>query len=66
MDSTTDDIAAWLALLRAPGVGSQTINRLLAAGRSPRQLLEHPPADLPTTLRDYLHAPDWPGVYCID
>lgn len=63
MDSATHDhIAAWLALLRAPGVGCQTLNPLLADGRTPRELIEQPPAALPATLRDYLRKPDWRGV----
>jgi DNA processing protein len=63
MDSTpSDEAAAWCALLRAPGVGCQTLNPLLAAGASASQLTERPPADLPGVLRDYLRSPDWRGA----
>ena len=64
MDSTlqNDETDAWCALLRAPGVGCQTLNPLLLAGNSARQLLEHPPPDIPPALRDYLRDPDWHGV----
>jgi len=63
MDSTpSDEIAAWCALLRAPAVGCQTLNPLLLDGSSARQLLEHPPASIPDTLRRYLHSPDLEGV----
>jgi DNA processing protein len=63
MDSALcDETAAWCALLRAPGIGCQTLNPLLAAGASARQLVENPPPSAPTALRDYLRAPDWAGV----
>ena len=63
MDSTpSDEIAAWCALLRAPAVGCQTLSPLLLDGSSARQLLEHPPASIPDTLRRYLHSPDLEGV----
>jgi DNA processing protein len=63
MDSTpSDEAAAWCALLRAPEVGCQTLNPLLAASTSARQLLEDPPPTAPAILRDYLRAPDWVGV----
>jgi len=63
MDSTpSDETAAWCALLRAPGVGCQTLNPLLLAGNSARQLLEHPPANVRDPLRSYLRNPDWKGV----
>ena len=63
MDSTTEDeVAAWLALLRAPGVGCQTLNPLIAAGQSPRDLIDRPPTGLPDALRRYLQQPDWAGV----
>ena len=63
MDSTpNDEAAAWCALLRAPGVGSQTLNPLLGAGRSARRLIESPPPNLGGRLRDYLRAPDWAGA----
>ena len=60
MESTpSDETAAWCALLRAPGVGCQTLNPLLAAGQSACDLLARPPAGVPPALRDYLRAPDW-------
>ena len=64
MDSTlqNDETAAWCALLRAPDVGCQTLNPLLLDGSSARQLLEHPPASIPDTLRRYLRSPDLEGV----
>lgn len=63
MDSTDDnETAAWLALLRAPGVGCQTINPLIAAGRSPRDLLTHPPDGLLRAAPAYFDAPDWAAV----
>jgi DNA processing protein len=63
MESTpADEAAAWCALLRAPGVGCQLLNALLADNMSAEQLLAHPPATIPAALRDYLRAPDWSGV----
>ena len=63
MDSTpTDETAAWCALLRAPGVGPQTLNPLLTSGGSARRLLQQPAAEIPVVLREYLRAPDWKGV----
>ena len=63
MDSAaTDETAAWCALLRAPGVGCQTLNPLLATGTPATQLIAHPPADLPNALRKYLRAPNWSAV----
>ncbi|MCB1923186.1 MAG: DNA-processing protein DprA [Gammaproteobacteria bacterium] len=63
MDSTpSDEIAAWCALLRAPGVGSQTLNPLLTSGRSARELIERPPRDVDGPLRDYLRNPDRAGA----
>jgi DNA processing protein len=63
MDSTaSDEAAALCALLRAPGIGCQTLNPLLIGGIPARQIVERPPADTPARLRDYLGAPDWPGA----
>jgi DNA processing protein len=63
MESTpSDETAAWCALLRAPGVGCQTLNPLFATHGEVRQLVQQPPAELPPVLRDYLRAPDWSGV----
>jgi DNA processing protein len=63
MESTpSDETAAWCALLRAPGVGSQTLNPLFETYGDLRQLVQQAPAELPPPLREYLRAPDWPGV----
>lgn len=67
MDSTpnaplNDETAAWCALLRAPGIGCQTLNPLLADGTAARSLLDRPPRGLPVALADYLRQPDWRGV----
>lgn len=63
MDSTpSDEAAAWCLLLRAPGVGSQTIRRLLAAAGPVTELVQRPPAKAPESLRDYLRRPDHAGV----
>ena len=53
MDSTpSDEAAAWCVLLRAPGVGCQTLNTLLVGGMPATQVLAQPPANLPVALRD--------------
>ena len=63
MDSTpSDEAAAWCVLLRAPGVGCQTLNPLLVGGMPATRLIAEPPATLPAALRDYLRSPDWPGA----
>lgn len=63
MESTASDkAAAWCALLRAPGIGCQTLNPLLADGHSPQSLLDKPPSTLPDALRNYLRAPDLAGA----
>jgi DNA processing protein len=64
MDSTLsdDETAAWCALLRAPGIGCQTLNPLLDEGRTARELIDGPPPGIPAPLRDYLRSPDWQGV----
>lgn len=63
MDSTpNDELAAWCVLLRAPGIGCQTLNPLLADGISARQLIEKPPSTLPPALREYLLEPDRDGA----
>ncbi len=63
MDSTaTEEAAAWCALLRAPGVGCQTLNPLLHDGIGAHELISHPPPTLDAPLRDYLRAPDWEGA----
>jgi DNA processing protein len=63
MDSTDiDNTAAWLALLRAPGLGCRTLNPLIAAGHSPLQLLNHPPEPLASVAGDYLAQPAWEAI----
>lgn len=63
MDSTpSDENAAWCALLRAPGVGSQTLNPLLSQGQSAIDLLERPASSVPESLRAYLREPDLSGA----
>jgi len=63
MDSTaSDEAAAWCLLLRAPGVGCQTLNPLLTTGTPARRIIEHPPAAAPAALRDYLRSPDHAGA----
>jgi len=63
MDSTpSDEATAWCLLLRAPGIGCQTLNPLLTAGAPARQIVDHPPTTAPPALRDYLRNPDWQGA----
>jgi DNA processing protein len=63
MESTpTDDNAAWCMLLRAPGVGCQTLNPLFENGRTATDILRTPPPGIPDRLRDYLRAPDRAGA----
>lgn len=63
MDSTpSDEAAAWCALLRAPGVGGQTLNPLVTGGLGATALMRRPPPGLPPALRDYLRDPDWAGA----
>ena len=63
MDSTAlEETIAWCLLLRAPGVGCQTLNPLLADGTPAREVVERPPAAAPAALRDYLRNPDRDGA----
>jgi DNA processing protein len=65
---TTPDVAPWLALLRAPGVGASTFQRLHALcpslhdlfGPNGQELGQQ--LDLPATLLTYLRKPDWRAV----
>lgn len=63
-----DDIAYWLALLRAPGIGPVRYRELLQRHASPRALFQRSPGTLaadrlipPETAR-YLANPDWAAV----
>lgn len=63
-----DEIAYWLALLRAPGVGPARFHDLLRHFPSPRAIFQAPPRELaaagriaPETVR-YLENPAWPDV----
>ncbi len=63
MESTfKEEAAAWCTLLRAPGIGCQTLNPLIAHAGSARALIAAPPADSPARLREYLRRPDQAGV----
>jgi DNA processing protein len=58
---------AWLALIRAPGIGPGTALRLLTRFGDPRALFQAGPeawtaAGVPQPLQQGLLAPDWPGV----
>ncbi len=54
-----EDLLAWLALMRLPGIGPATINPLLRKGFSVEELLRAPPAPLPEKTRRILREPDW-------
>ena len=61
------DIAYWLALLRAPGVGPATFRDVLHHYPAPRTLFEASAAQraklgLTRATLDYLSAPDWDSV----
>jgi DNA processing protein len=63
MDSTTSDrAAAWCALVRAPGIGGQTLKRLLELAGTPEELLRRPPAQLGSEQRAALRNPDRDGI----
>jgi DNA processing protein len=63
MDSTPqDENAALCLLLRAPGVGSRTLEPLLTRAGSARALIDAPPPEAPAGLRQYLRSPDWSRV----
>jgi DNA processing protein len=48
--------------LRAPGVGNQTLNPLLAESGNARNLLRRPPSSAPEALKAYLRDPDLGGA----
>lgn len=61
------DASAWLALIRAPGIGPGTALRLLTRFGDPQALFEAGPeawsaAGVPQPLQQGLLCPDWPGV----
>lgn len=63
----TSDLALWLALLRAPGIGPAGFNRLLEQFHSPAAVFEAPRSQLATSglaspTLDYLAAPDWTRI----
>ena len=62
VSTPTEDNAAWCTLLRAPGVGCQTLNPLFRDGRSAADVVRDPPPGTPAGLRDYLREPDHEGV----
>ncbi len=61
-DIPEQELRAWLALIRLPGVGPATLNPLLRSGLSPAQLLQHPPPQLSERVRNSLRNPSWERV----
>lgn len=67
MNKERSDLAYWLAIHRAPGVGPATFQELLQRFDSPQNILDAKPTDLAEcglhnkTLK-YLKEPDWKGV----
>jgi DNA processing protein len=66
-DRLVADLADWLALHRAPGVGPRTFRRLLERYGSPRAVLETAAAEgaasgIEAPALDYLRHPDWERV----
>lgn len=61
MDSplTEQQLLAWFALLRAPGVGCQTLNPLISHYPDVEQLIRTPPDECPDQLKNYLRRIDW-------
>ncbi len=60
-----DPLACWLALWLTPGVGPRSWQRLLAAGRQPRELLANPRSGaglLREAATGHLRHPDWNQV----
>ena len=53
---------AWLALIRAPGLGPTRIRPLLEQHPDPDRWFDAPPPATPDALRAYLRSPDWAGV----
>ncbi|MCK4950987.1 MAG: DNA-processing protein DprA [Gammaproteobacteria bacterium] len=66
-DQENPDLACWLAIHRAPGIGPATFQKLLQRFNSAQGVLDAPPAELAECgLRNkalkYLKEPDWKGV----
>ncbi|WP_293644101.1 DNA-processing protein DprA [Thiolapillus sp.] len=61
-DLSEQELRAWLALIRLPGIGPATLNPLLRGGVTPREMLQQPPPQLSERLRSLLRNPDWEQV----
>lgn len=61
-DIPEEELRAWLALIRLPGVGPVTLNPLLHGGIPPQELLRHPPPQLTERIRSRLREPAWDDV----
>lgn len=66
-DKDKDELAHWLAMLHAPGLGPRTIHELLAQYSSPRELFRVPRqalagGSLGAATVDFLQQPDWAAV----
>jgi DNA processing protein len=62
-----DEPAAWLALLRAPGIGTTRIHKLIAYFGSPQAALngtvtEFTDLGLPQAAQNYIRSPDWQQI----
>ena len=58
----TAALRAWLALVRAPGIGSRTLNPLLLENPDPETWFAGAVKRLPERLQRYLERPDWEAV----
>ncbi|BAO43350.1 DNA-processing protein DprA [Thiolapillus brandeum] len=54
-----EELLAWLALMRLPGIGPAKLNPLLRKGFSVEELLRHPPSQVGENIREALRHPDW-------
>ncbi|WP_457665633.1 DNA-processing protein DprA [Thiolapillus sp.] len=61
-DIPEQELRAWLALIRLPGIGPATLGPLLRSGITPGELLQQPPPRLSEHIRKHLQAPDWQQV----
>jgi len=57
-----EDLRSWLALLHLPGIGPVTLQPLLTNAQDALELLNNPPAGIPSRLRQLLKHPDWQAV----